>query len=173
MIELWALRMAEGIKRRTPDHPASIAVMKHALAILINTTSIIILSLTLGITLGHGWKTAIALTAFALLRMVTGGVHVKTGMMCVLITTGLFVLIALIEVERAGIYVLTLLSFIMVFLWAPAGIEKQSRIPKHFYPHLRYAAAFLVLGSLLVMSETVALCFFIQSLTLFPVRERR
>lgn len=72
MIEWMAGRMAEGIKKRAPDHPASVAVMRHALAVLINTISILLLSIAIGAATGKLLEVLVVLISFAALRMVSG-----------------------------------------------------------------------------------------------------
>lgn len=171
MIESLAARMAEGIKRRAPDHPASVAVLKHSLAILINSLAIISFSLIAGVITGHIKETVTILIAFALLRMVSGGLHLKSGSMCVLVTTSLFVLLSLVKISDGLGIVLNSISLILVILFAPTDIKKQSRIPEKYYPLLKFLSAAMIISSFWIDFSTITACFFVQSLMLIPRRE--
>ncbi|MBY3623764.1 accessory regulator AgrB [Acinetobacter sp. CUI P1] len=171
MIEFVAGRMAEGIKHRAPDHPASLAVLKHALAVLINTVSIITFSLVAATVTGHLKETVTILISFAMLRMVSGGLHLKTGSMCVLVTTSLFFAISYVDFNARGILVLNIASVILALLFAPSGIEKQSRIPPKYYPLLKVVSVLMISSNFLIGSSTIAACFFVQALTLISRKE--
>ena len=173
MIELMAGRMAEGIKRRAPEHPASVAVLKHALAVLINTISIIVFSLTGALFTGNMKQIITIMLAFALLRMVSGGLHLKTGSMCVLVTTSLFLFLSFVELKESSNFILNSISLILALIFAPSGIEKQSRINKKYYPLLKFLSAIMISLNFWIGSSTIAASFFVQALTLISRKEVR
>lgn len=166
MIESLADRMAHYIKTAAPDHPASVAILKHALAVVLNV--VFILALTLGIAglTGKIVEAAILLGTFALLRQLTGGIHLKTGMGCVLATSIGVTALSFVQLNYNWTMTATVLSIAFIGVYAPSGIEKQSRIPKRYYPLLKWTALVLVATNLWIGSPIVAISFLAQSLTL-------
>lgn len=79
-------KLANQIKRTVPDHPASIPVLKYVLALIINASMIIVLTLLASFFTGRTAEAVTILVAFALLRQMSGGIHLKTGMACVVVT---------------------------------------------------------------------------------------
>lgn len=166
MIDVVALRMAENIKRSVPEHPASIAVLKHSLAILINTFSIIILTILVSLVTGNLVQAITVLIAFPILRMASGGAHLKTGTMCVTVTTVLFTALSYVDVNSFWTLFMNAFALVLVLVYAPSGIEGSSRIPKKYYPHLRMLSVLIVILNIIISSPTIAACFLVQGLTL-------
>ncbi|WP_379136472.1 accessory gene regulator ArgB-like protein [Paenibacillus sp. sgz500958] len=170
MIDSLALRMAEGIKKRTTDHPASVAVLKHALAVIINTLSIIVFSILSGVLTGHLQEMLTILVAFGALRMISGGKHLRTGTLCVVVTTSLFTGMSLLNPSGYWLMSMNVVSILLVLLFAPSGIEKQSRIPRKYYPLLKWISALMVTSNLVWGSSILGVCFLVQALTLVSWR---
>jgi accessory gene regulator B len=168
MIELMADKLARGIKQRAPEHPATVAVLKHSLAILINTFSILVLTLVLGIVTDHLYETLTVLISFAALRMVSGGLHLRSGTWCVIVTTAMVLLASHVEMAVSMTWIITALSFILAALFAPTDIQKQSRIPQKYYPVLKILSIILVSANFLLGSSVVAASFMVQTLLLIP-----
>ncbi|NJJ38009.1 accessory gene regulator B family protein [Paenibacillus apii] len=173
MIEFISLKLAQGIKRSIPDHPISVNVMKFSLSIIINALLIILLTLAVSLFTGNTRGAAIALIAFPLLRQVSGGYHLKTGMTCVLVSSAMLTAVSFFNAGRTYVFLLNLASLLLVAVFAPSGIEKQSRIPKSFYPQLKIISCLIVLVNFIVASPVIAAAFFIQGLSLFNQPERR
>src|SRR5690349_6201142 len=70
------------------------AVIEYALKIVVNTFSIIFLTLLGGLLTGVFIKTLVVLCTFGIIRFISGGYHLKSGVVCVLVSTGLMVGIA-------------------------------------------------------------------------------
>lgn len=168
MIEVIAGRMAEGIKHRAPDHPASIEVMKHALAVLINTASIIILSIGIAIITKRLPETLTVMTSFALLRMVSGGAHLKSGTLCAVFSTLLIVILSMSRLNDQGTVNVNILSLLLAGTFAPTDIHKQSRIPRKYYPILKVLSIVMICLNFWIASPYVAVAFFAQALLLVP-----
>lgn len=171
MIEVLALRMAEGIKRNIPDHKASVAVLKYSLSILLNTVFIISGTLLVSIVTSRTREALILLVAFALIRQVSGGVHLKSGMKCVLATTTAFTILSLIHLDSQYINVLNVLTILLYLIFAPSRIREQNRIPKRYYPALKFISVLIVSSSFLFQSTTLTLCFLVQGITLITRKE--
>lgn len=171
MIDMMAERMALGIKRRAPDHPASIAVLKHSLAILINTTAILALTITIGFWTERLSETLVIMVSFAVLRMVSGGAHLKSGDWCVVVSTILIVGLSLLTISDYIVVALNIVSLGMVLAFAPTDIHKQSRIPQKYYPLLKLISTALIICSFFLASSAVAVGFFAQSILLISRKE--
>lgn len=167
MIESTAFKMALRIKTIVPHHPASVAVMKFSIALILNATFIIVLSLLMSLLTGKTSEVLIVLVGFALLRQLTGGLHLKTGVSCILVSTLFATIISFLELSIAQTHTITLISLIMILIKAPSGIEKQTRIPKKYYPLLKVLGAITVITNLFMHSDVLAIAFFLQGITLF------
>lgn len=170
MIESLSLRLANHIKSVVPEHPASVAVMKHALAIGINMVLIVILTLTTAIMTGHMRETIVIMIVFAILRQMTGGYHLKSGVSCIVVSTVLLTALSFVTLDYTLTMASTGASMLLILLLAPAGIERQSKIPKRFYPALKWSSFVLVGLNLIVASPLIAVAVLAQSVTLIIVR---
>lgn len=171
MIEPLAQKLAVHIKSVVPDHPSSVAVLKHSIAISLNAVSIVLITLLLSWFTGKTKEAAILLVMFALLRQLTGGIHLKTGLGCIAVTSLSFTVLSFVTMDNWWTIGATLVSMVLILMYAPAGIERQSKIPPRFYPILKLIAFILVGTNVLILSPILAVCFLAQSLTL--IRGRR
>ncbi|MFD1886846.1 accessory gene regulator ArgB-like protein [Paenibacillus wenxiniae] len=171
MIDQLALKAATYIKNQAPaDHPTSIAVLKHALAILINMAMIIFVVIVITSMLGTLKLAVISMTCFAVLRQITGGYHLKSGIQCVVVSSLLFIVLPLVAIPDSIIIYFTLISMLLCVIFAPSDIAKQSRIPAKFYPLLKALGVIVVASNLLIGSDIVALSFLAQTLLLIKWR---
>ncbi|TKH43419.1 accessory regulator AgrB [Paenibacillus terrae] len=170
MIEPLALRMAQHIKSVVPDHPASVPVLKHALAVLLNMAFITGLTLVISVFTGHTREVVTIMAAFAFLRQMTGGIHLKSGMGCVAVSTLLFTGLSFITLDDKWNMIATIISMLLILIFAPSGIERQTRIPKRYFPLLKVAALITVGLNLWFAYPFVAISFFAQTLLLINVR---
>jgi len=166
MIENMAWKMATHIKSVVPDHPASVAVLNHILIIILNVTAVVGLSLTVSLFTGNTREVVILLSSFAALRQLSGGLHLRSSTSCALITAATATLLSFISLDHFWIVTLTIISAILVLLYAPTGIEKQTIIPPKFFPALKMVSFLLVILNLLLTSNSVAIAFFVQCITL-------
>lgn len=168
MIEQMADKMAREIKLRSPEHPATVAVLRHSLAILINTFSILVLTTVLGILTNHLNETFVVLASFAALRMVSGGRHLRSGTWCVIVTTAMVVLVSHVEMTANWTWGVTAISFFLAARFAPTDIQKQSRIPRKYYPVLKILSIILISVNFLLGSPVAAAGFLVQAMLLIP-----
>ncbi|NQX43782.1 accessory gene regulator B family protein [Paenibacillus tritici] len=171
MIEQMAVKLARGIKQRSPEHPATVAVLTHSLAILINTFSILALTMVLGILTDHLHETFVVLVSFAALRMVSGGMHLRSGTFCVIVTTVMVLIVSHVEITVNWTWGVTAISFLIAARFAPTDIQKQSRIPRKYYPVLKILSIILISMNFLLGSSVVAASFLVQTLLLIPWKE--
>ncbi|WP_058830678.1 accessory gene regulator ArgB-like protein [Paenibacillus polymyxa] len=170
MIEPLALRMAQHIKSVVPDHPASVPVLKHALAVILNIVFITVATIIIALLTGKAGEVFTIMMTFAILRQMTGGVHLKSGMGCVVVSTLLFTGLSFITLDHKWTMIATGISMILILLFAPAGIEKQTRIPPKYFSALKVAAFILVGFNLWFTHPFIAISILAQSLTLINLR---
>lgn len=166
MIHSLANRIAIGIKRTAPDHPASVDVLRYSLATILNALFIIGFSLAISLFTGHIVSALIVLFSFALLRQVSGGIHLKDGTLCVIVSTAGVTVISFADFGHTLTVTLTLISLLLTAAFAPSRIERQTRIKAKFYPLLKLIAILVISSNFLFGSTVLALTFFVQSSTL-------
>ncbi|KJD42547.1 accessory gene regulator ArgB-like protein [Paenibacillus terrae] len=170
MIEPLALRMAQHIKSVVPDHPASVAVLQHALAVLLNMVFITGLTLVISVFTGHTREVVTIMAAFAFLRQMTGGLHLKSGMGCVAVSTLLFTGLSFIVLDHKWTMIATIMSMLLILLFAPAGIENQTRIPPKYFPLLKVLALCVVGLNFYFSDPVTAVSFLSQTILLINFR---
>ncbi|WP_181438653.1 accessory gene regulator B family protein [Paenibacillus sambharensis] len=169
-METLAYKIAAGLKSRAPGHPASMEVLAFSMLAIINTVSTIILALLIALATGMVAETAAALASFALLRAISGGLHLKHGWACAVATSVTANLIVFVHYPNVLIYGITAVSAILAFIFAPSRIEHQTRIPTRYFPYLKLAAVLLISLNLFVLSSIIASAWLIQCLLLIRRR---
>jgi len=164
-------RTAAAIKRQVPQHTASQEVLRYSLSMILNVLFIVCLTFGVSLWTGNTREAVEILISFAILRQLTGGIHLKSGDACVLVTSGLFTVLSFFHLSGWPLVVMGVISLALILRYAPTGIEKQSRIPRRHYPKLKAAAALLIIISLFLGSAPVAISFFVQATTLIHRRE--
>lgn len=161
---------------RNSENGASVAVLKYALQIVFNFLSVALLVLLTCTITSIIWKDStlllkalISVIAMPLLRHFSGGIHFKSAQLCNVISA--LLIIAAVHASQAienvwVIAALTAVAFILVLIYAPAGIEGLSRIDKVHYPKLKAIAAVIVAINFIIGSSLIALLFVAQALTL-------
>lgn len=170
IIDNISTQLATMLKQKVPEHRASIKVLKFSIAILINTLSIILLTFIISLFTGNTSAAMISLISFALLRQVSGGIHLNSGDKCVIVTTTMFTIMSLITLNQPMILTLGIISLILVLIFAPSSIEQQSRIPKKYYPLLKLVSFIVVLLSIQFTNSSITLAIFAQSVTLINLK---
>lgn len=170
MLEFMSGKLAFTIKNIVPEHPASYAVLKFAISVVLNVVFIIGLTLVVSLFTGRTSEALQILISFALLRQVTGGAHLKSGIACVLFTVCLFTVLSYVEVSPLYVMLMNAASLLVVLWLAPTGIERQTRIPKRHWPKLRIVALLLVAANIIVGSPVIAASFLAQSISLIIAR---
>ncbi|MCF2717909.1 accessory gene regulator B family protein [Paenibacillus polymyxa] len=167
-----ALDIATHIKTVVPDHPASVNVLKHGIAVVINTVSIILLTISISFYTGKVLEAIVAMISFSLLRQVVGGMHLKSNLTCIVVSTVLLTALSFANFNYNWVLITSILSMILVLIYAPSRIEGRTRIPRRYYPLLKYLGIAIVAFNLWLAYPVVAASFFIQSLTLIRGGDR-
>jgi len=169
LINALANTIAVGIKAKVPEHPASVAVLQYSISFILNTISVIVLALGISLITGRTMETVVALVAFAALRQVSGGYHLKSGLYCILISTLVILLLSFADFNSTVTMSLNIISAVLVLLFAPSKIERQTKIPARFFPLLKVIGLLMVATSGFIGYPVLAAAFFVQSLTLIRI----
>ncbi|MBB6675327.1 accessory gene regulator ArgB-like protein [Cohnella nanjingensis] len=171
MIDAVSWRIARGIKSAVPEHPLSVEVLKYAVSFVLNTGSIIVFSLAISFFTGRVAEVLTVLVAYALLRQVSGGLHLKSGTLCVVASTAGITAMSFADFGPAAVTVANLAALLLAAVYAPSRIEGQTRIPKKYYPLLRFVSIIIVSSNFLIQSPILAAAFLVQCVTLIrPLR---
>lgn len=170
MIEHLAHLIANKIKKEVPNHHASMEVLEFSLSIIINALMIILCTLLFSFLTGRVIEAVVALIAFPLLRQLSGGFHLKTGMGCVIFTTFLMTVLSFSDFSNSIIRVFGLISILLALIYAPSGIENQSRIPEKYYPLLKVSSMIIIGMNFFILSPVISSTFLVQTLTLIKLR---
>ncbi|MEK3794127.1 accessory gene regulator B family protein [Paenibacillus sp. FSL R7-0204] len=170
MLEFMSGKLAFTIKNIVPEHPASHAVLKFAISVVLNVVFIIGLTLVVSLLTGRTSEALQILISFAVLRQVSGGAHLRSGTACILFTATLFTVLSLVEVSSLYVMLMNGTSLLIVLWLAPIGIERQTRIPSRHWPKLRILALLLVAANIVIGSSVIAASFLAQSISLIIAR---
>ncbi|SFE43022.1 accessory gene regulator B [Paenibacillus algorifonticola] len=166
-MEIISRKLAENIKSIVPEHPASVARLQYALSFILNAVFIIVGALLISAFSGRTGGVIAALVSFAILRQASGGIHLKSGTTCVIVSIGVATALSFTpDMSREVLLAINLLNLALVLIFAPTDIEKQSRIPRRFYPLLKLISAAIVCSNLLIGSSIIAVTLLVQCMTL-------
>ncbi|MHA6530737.1 accessory gene regulator ArgB-like protein [Paenibacillus sp. BAC0078] len=172
MMNLLANRIAIAIKNANSEDTHSVEVMQYSLSIILNTCLIIIATAIIGGVTGHFGESLTFLFCFSLLRLASGGFHLKTATACNIVTILLSTLSPyLIVFLGPWLWILNSISFLIIIAFAP-NPDKNARIPLQIYPTLKLISIILVSSNFLIHSSVIGLAFLVQSLTVIPWKRR-
>lgn len=169
MIERLSSKLAASLKGSVPDHPISEAKLKFGIHIILNTVLTISVAVILGIIIDDLSGVMLSLFSFALLRAVSGGIHVKIAVLCIIVSAGSAAAISFTNLLSMPSWLLNSLnavSLLLILCFAPSRIEKQTRIPAKYYPLLKLISFVIVAMNFFIDSPILAVTWFIQGLTL-------
>ncbi|WP_341282283.1 accessory gene regulator B family protein [Paenibacillus sp. FSL H8-0537] len=167
MLETFSRRLAISIKAIVPEHPASEARLQYALSLILNALFIISGALLIALFTGKLGGVLAALISFAVLRQASGGLHLKSGTMCVVVSIGVATALSFTPAFSSGtLLVINSINLLLALLFAPSDIEKQSRISRRFYPVLKLISVVIISSNLWIESSIIALTLLVQCVTL-------
>jgi len=168
MIEALTQRIVRFIEIHNDRKQVSRDVMVFALQSLLTNLLTIVLSLLIALLLGTLRETAMVLVAVAVLRNLTGGFHFKSATLCVVVSTLIVVLIPFVPIDKITGLVLTIISVILVLLFAPSDLKGHTRISDRGLQIMKMAGLLVVCSNLVLQSPLLALSFFSVGLSLIP-----
>ena len=166
MVEALAQHLATKIKRASPHQTASVPVMKFALIIVINFMVPTVASLLFGAMTGKLLETLTAMGYFIALRILSGGYHFETPVLCMVATCITFALPPHLELNGQWTLMLTTLSLLMVLILAPSNMRGYNTIPEKYYPLLKLFSVLIVCSNFIILSGTAAIVLAVQGITL-------
>lgn len=155
--------VAREIKRSNPEETISVDRMTAVLANKFNNWIIVSLTAALSIALHHFWESLLATTAFALLRINTGGRHMPNLDLCVLFSVSLFLTIPLINLPYKVIFLINLFSCLI--LLANAIISFKS-IYLNIYIRKQTVSLLLMFAGFFPSLASITLACFAQTILL-------
>lgn len=169
MIESIARRISIKISE-SAQNDVSINVMSYALGVYINFFSVIVLSAASGWITGHFVDTMIAMFGFGVLRVFSGGFHLKSLTACAIASAAIFTVIPFIEFSRTYAGLLTLITVILMALFSPS-FRHHSMKTKRKRLNYKIISIILVLANGFLLSVPLVIAFLAQGLTLLYSRE--
>lgn len=168
MIEYIARRISVKISNAA-QNDVSVNVMSYALGVYLNFLSVVIMSVVLGWITGHFGETMLAMIGFGVLRVLSGGAHLKSLTLCAVVSATLFGLIPLIDLSRTTTIYIAIISIVLVSIYSPTfrhlpNLEGRKRL------NFKIFSTILVIGNLALLSDSLALAYLGQCLTLIPIR---
>src|SRR5690606_10587080 len=104
-------------------------------------------------------RTFLLLAVFALIRYLSGGYHLKSGLWCILVSSAAMSILPHIHLDEQWTFGLTAAALAAMLLLAPANYDQYARIPRRYYPLLKCLAAVIVALNFWIGSDVLALAF--------------
>lgn len=171
-VEASATKIAEYIHGNV-ENASSVAVLKMSLITIINFIIVTLAVLVVCLFTGKLLAGLIAVLCTPLLRYFSGGIHMKSAQLCNIISIILILLAVHIPLSYTyeGL-ILSILTIIILLLYAPQGITNVSRLEAKYYPILKLISVFIVATNFYFQSPLLAAVFFAQALTIIPLAQR-
>ncbi|WP_379167144.1 accessory gene regulator ArgB-like protein [Paenibacillus roseus] len=165
-----AYSLAVKIKNIVPEHPRSVEVLSYSLSFLLNSFFTSMLTFLISFMTGRVLEAIIVMCGFAFLRQLSGGYHLKSGMLCIVVSTGILTGLSMANLNSRFTVAATIVAAILALVYAPSGIERQTRIPTKYFPLLKISTVAVILTNLFFLSDVLAAAFLFQCLTLIQIR---
>lgn len=167
-----ANRAAIRIKQANPEGTSSVEIMQYSLGIILNTLFIILTTAVIGIITGHLAEFMTFLFSFSLLRLSSGGFHLKTALACNIVSVLLSTLIPFFfNFSGQPLLIINSICLFIMVLFAP-NPDKNAQVPRKLYPALKLTSILLVASNFFIHSSVIGLAFLVQSLTVIPWERR-
>ena len=165
-IERWSLSLARYIHHNGGDSRVSIGTMRFALQLWISILLIFALTLILSLLFNVASSAIVALLAFGTLRYFSGGWHFRSLDWCVIVTTGILLIIALLPpVPHFTLLIINSISLLLIMIFAPTG-HGQLFSSSGQRLIFKLTATLLVMVNFFLLSQAITVAFLTQSFTL-------
>ncbi|WP_420707422.1 accessory gene regulator ArgB-like protein [Paenibacillus sp. 1001270B_150601_E10] len=166
MLDTLSNHLARKLKRNNPD--VDLELIEYGIAMKLNWYGVIFLTTILGLMLHQLLESLFALFCLTLLRRYSGGIHFKSLTICMFMTSITCTIIPLISLSKWMILILNVCSLILTLFRAPNWFEELA-IEKP-YKRYKFISLVIVAMNFLFHSSIMAIAFFIQTLTLLPLK---
>lgn len=144
-----ALKISLAIKKTNPEETVSVEVMQYSLSIILNTLLTFIVTMSIGLVLNNFIETLIFYLSLSLLRIFSGGVHLKSATACNIVTILICSMTPyLFQLTGTTLWYITGLSLILMLLFAP-NPDKNTHIPVKWFPSLKLISVIMVCSNFL------------------------
>lgn len=158
------------LKTKYPKELPSLSIVRYSIKFLIANITPVVFLIISSLVFRRFSEVLVALVGFSVLRMFSGGYHIKSADICVVASIVTIYLIVVISPNIVNIVkVIDLISIVLVVIYAPSNINKQTRIKEKYYIYLKIISVFIVAINLIIQSEILTVAFFIQSISLIRV----
>lgn len=167
MIESIARRISVKIHNAAQNN-ISVEVMAYSLGVYMNFFAVVVFSGVIGWVTGYFAGTMIATAGFGLLRIFSGGFHLKSLTNCALVSILLFCIIPFVHLSDSSTLSITLASAFITALYSPT-FRHLPKINGNKRLNFKIISTILVIANIFILSPPLALAFLSQSLTLIHI----
>ncbi|MBY0010354.1 accessory gene regulator ArgB-like protein [Paenibacillus typhae] len=161
-------KIAVAIKQANPEETYSVEIMQYSLGIILNTLVIFITTAVIGLLTGNFAEFMTFLLSCSILRLTSGGFHLKTARACNIFSVLLCTLVPYIfSFFEMNLTLINMASLFIMLLFSP-NPDKNARIPEKIFPFLKLVSVLLVSLNFFIHSSVIGLAFIVQSLTVIP-----
>ena len=163
LVSIISLKLKEKYPKELPE----IDVMQYALKFLITNIAPIFLIVLYGLVSDNVVNVLFTLGGFSLLRMFSGGYHIKSAELCVFTSIIMIILISEFSFLFVDyILVINALSLFLVLIYAPSNIRSQTRLPDKYDILLKLISITIILINIYISNVYFSVSIFVQSLLL-------
>ncbi|MWV44898.1 hypothetical protein GRF59_14850 [Paenibacillus sp. HJL G12] len=158
------------LKKRYPNELPSVSIVRYSIKFLISNITPILVLIVSSMLLRIFPEVMIALLGFSILRMFSGGYHIKSAEVCIVVSVVLVYTIVMVSPLIQNIKtIIDIASLVLVVIFAPSNIKKQTRIKEENFIYLKIVSLMIIAGNFIVHSNILTLAFFLQSLSLIRI----
>lgn len=162
--------LARWIADADPDGPYTNEALNYMAKVVINLSSAYMICGMVGFIGGRFLDSILAVTSFVVLRMFSGGFHLKSLDHCTVFSSAILAPVPFLApyLSTSVLYIATAVSVAIVLIASPKNINKSLRISAKWLPAFKIIATLIVLTNFWWMSSILCLSFLLQSLLLLP-----
>lgn len=171
MIDKISMQLSVVLKRKFPNGLPELETINYVHKFFISNVIPIVLILLIALSTGSLASVALSLFGFAFLRLFSGGLHLKSVAACAILSAVVVFIIPLLgEIMNSYTHLLIIITAIIVSIYAPSNIRKQTRIPEKYFIHLKIISILIVVSNLLIESSVLAVAYLVQAVTLIRLK---
>ncbi|MBD8839409.1 accessory gene regulator B family protein [Paenibacillus sp. CFBP 13594] len=171
MIDEFSTRLSVRLVEKYPKEMPSLGITRYGIKFIISNVLPMLILLIIGLMFNLVSEIFICLISFSSLRMVSGGYHAKEPEICLLISTVTIVLIAKLGYIMSDYtMLLSLVSLILVLIYAPSNIENQTKILVEHFKYLKMISVLIIAIGFLTNNYLVISSLFVQSSLLIRLK---
>lgn len=172
LIDKWIFRIADYSVDNNPQSPPKDVII-FVFRLLFNVGLTILLTLIIGACTGHLGDACIVILSTMLLKIFTGSLHFHSILWCVLYSSGVMTVLSHFPVTDGRLVILlSVVTMIPIFLYAPKNITVFFKLKPDQIQHLKWVALFLVAFNMFVQVPLATGTFLFQAISITPFFEK-